>query len=110
MMGMDDKKIRRNIRNLYSDARRDGSPLILEKIDEIKHGKVVSLFRGITPEQYTKWIPVIGHKDKRPSLLKTFRFSQEDILILNSLSKRWRLSQIETLRKLFRNSDPETKK
>jgi len=64
----------------------------------IIHGEETKTFRGVAPRLYLQWVERIGHKGKSPSLLKTYRFSNEDVRLLNELKNRTTLKEIEIIR------------
>ena len=65
---------------------------------DIKKNKATDEFRGIPVKKYIEWIEHIGHKNKSTSLLKTFRFSKNDVILLNKLKSKLNLSEIDILR------------
>ncbi len=60
---------------------------IKDLIKDIRKGKSLKNFRGIPPEQYLRWIPLVGHKGREAAQLKSFRFLQEDLVVLNALTQ-----------------------
>ena len=64
----------------------------------IKKGAAKEDFRGVPANKYLYWIDKVGHKGKQTNLLKTFRFSTDDVTLLNELKQRTSLSEIEILR------------
>ncbi len=67
-------------------------------IDEIRKGRTPPPFRGVDPKLYIRWIGRVGHQGKEPSLLKTFRFNQNDIRILSALKKKTGQNEITIIR------------
>ncbi len=67
-------------------------------IKEIRSGKVVSDFRQAKPRDYMKWLASVGQRQKSPTMLKSFRFQQHDLELLEILKKRG-MSEIEAVRK-----------
>lgn len=58
---------------------------VAEVMHAIRHGKAAPSFRGVAPEQYLPWVTIVGRRGKTPSVLKSFRFQQEDVLRLARL-------------------------
>ena len=51
---------------------------VVEVMHAIRHGKPAPSFRGVAPDQYLPWVTAVGRKGRAPSVLKSFRFQQED--------------------------------
>jgi hypothetical protein len=79
-----------------------------EILSGVRKGKAVKPFRGIPVRDYMKWIPLLGHRNKTPSILKTFRFNQEDVQVLEELKKKLEQSEISVIRQALRNLATET--
>lgn len=60
-------------------------PDLAKILHGVRRGQNPASFRGIPPDEYLHWIPRVGHRGKRPSLMKTFRFTVEDLEILHEL-------------------------
>lgn len=71
-------------------------------LQEIKKGKAKIPFRGIEADRYESWVKRIGRKEKYPTLLKTYRFNQEDLKILYELKNKWRIPEISVIRKALK--------
>lgn len=54
-------------------------------IKDIKNGQAKNEYHGIPAKNYIRWLPLVGHKGKEASILKSFRFSSNDCRILNFL-------------------------
>jgi hypothetical protein len=61
-----------------------------------------SAFRGLPGAALLRWLPVIGHKDKVPSRLKSFRLQVDDLDLLERLSNALGATQTEVLRRGLR--------
>jgi hypothetical protein len=59
-------------------------------------------FRGIDGPALLAWLPRVGHKQKLPSRLKTFRLQQEDLELLERLQRELGGSQTMVLRRALR--------
>jgi hypothetical protein len=64
----------------------------------IRKGEPPPAFRGIPGEDVLKWVPLIGHQNKLPSLSKTYRFQQEDLQLLSHLKTSLRVSESDVIR------------
>ncbi|MBW2733338.1 MAG: hypothetical protein JRH20_13190 [Deltaproteobacteria bacterium] len=58
-------------------------------LDGIRHNKAVDTFRGVPAYLYLRWVPRVGHRNKYPSCIKTYRFSHEDMALINDLKQRF---------------------
>ena len=67
-------------------------------ISEIKSANPVSKFRHVAPRDYLQWLGSVGQRNKNPTKLKSFRFQQEDLALLNSFKLKG-MSEIEAVRK-----------
>ncbi|MFH1223123.1 MAG: hypothetical protein V1647_02120 [Pseudomonadota bacterium] len=65
---------------------------------DIKKGVAQKDFRGVPYQKYLYWLDKVGHKGKQPSLLKTYRFSTRDVLLLNKIKQYTELPEIEIIR------------
>lgn len=52
----------------------------------IRRGRATEEFRGIPARDYLAWVPRVGHRNKQPTLAKTFRFRQQDVELLRRLA------------------------
>jgi len=77
-------------------------------VRDIRRGKTPPDFRGTQPSLYLRWVSRIGHRGKEPSLIKTFRFSQKDIQILDKIKRRTGLSEIAIVREGLKRLNPES--
>lgn len=83
-------------------ADLDNAPQELKVvINEIRSASPVSNFKDIKPKEYMQWLGSVGQRKKKPTKLKSFRFQQEDLELLNSFKLRG-MSEIEALRKGLR--------
>lgn len=67
-------------------------------IQEIIAGSPKTPFRGVSPKEYGRWVPLIGRQGAYPSQLKSFRFRKKDLEAMQFLQDRLRVSQVEVLR------------
>jgi len=79
------------LRGAYPDDLQD-------VIKRITHGEEPVQFRGVEPRLYLQWIERIGHRGKSPALLKTFRFSSDDVKLLREIKNKTALKEIEIIR------------
>ncbi|MBL4634591.1 MAG: hypothetical protein JKY56_12000 [Kofleriaceae bacterium] len=68
----------------------------------IRRGEAVEAFRGVPASDYLPWVVKIGHKGKQPTLLKSFRMTQEDIVLLRELKTKLATSETEVIRRALR--------
>lgn len=69
-------------------------------IRDIKRGKPEREFRGIPAEKYAAWEKLVRHHGpEQLSVAKTFRLKKEDLSLLESLKKKWAMSETDVLRK-----------
>jgi hypothetical protein len=68
---------------------------------ELRRGKAATPFRGVPPEKYAYWVERIGrgHQPRRHSVLRTHRFTGEDLKALEELKERWQVDETSALRK-----------
>jgi len=71
---------------------------LADVIKRVVHGEEAIPFRSVEPRLYLRWVERVGHKGKSPALLKTFRFSNEDVKLLNELKSKTALKEIEIIR------------
>lgn len=55
----------------------------------IRRNEKVEEFRGVPAVRYLRWVPRIGHRNKYPSQIKTYRFSREDMILLHELKDQF---------------------
>ncbi len=72
---------------------------IKQILQDIRKGHPTKPFYGIPAAQYMQWVTEIGHKHKSPTLLKTFRFQQNDIKLLKTITEKSGITEIEAIRK-----------
>ncbi|MBI2609460.1 MAG: hypothetical protein HYW47_07715 [Deltaproteobacteria bacterium] len=77
---------------------------LIQVIKELKKGRAHSIFRGVLPYQYERWLERVGRKGKRPGVLKTFRLKQEDLKMLQMLQKKWNITEISVIRKVLKQA------
>lgn len=71
-------------------AARDPLPDDLQAVlHGIRRNQPVADFRGVPAASYLRWVPRIGHRNKYPSRIKTYRFSREDSILLDALKQRY---------------------
>jgi len=71
-------------------------------IRNLKKGNLDDKFRGIPLRDCYQWIKRIGQTGKYPSVLKTYRFSKEDLELLKSLAQKRQSSEIQVIRDALR--------
>lgn len=71
-------------------------------VDALRRNRAPEEFRGIPGAALLRWLPSIGHRDKIPSRLKSFRLQIEDLELLDRLSAALGISQTEVLRRGLR--------
>ena len=59
-------------------------------------------FRGLPGADIARWVPLIGHKNKRPSQLRSFRLQADDVELLDELSSSLGISQTDAVRRGLR--------
>lgn len=59
-------------------------------------------FRGVPGAALARWVPLVGHKGKLPSRLRSFRLQADDAALLDELSARLGISQTEAVRRGLR--------
>lgn len=69
-----------------------------EVLAAIRKGDMPPPFRGIPGESLLKWVPLIGHQNKLPTLSKTYRFQQEDLQLLMHLKDSLGVSETDVVR------------
>ena len=68
--------------SLFEDLKN--CPNDLDQIvKEIRSGQATKDYHGISPKNYLRWIPFVGHKGREASQLKSFRFSSSDSELLH---------------------------
>lgn len=78
-------------------------PEDLEKVvREIKRGHPVTPYQGVAPDKYAQWISFVGQRSTMPKVMKAFRFSQEDLALLDRLSVKTAKTQTQVLRQALR--------
>ena len=59
-------------------------------------------FRGVSGKKIAEWLPRVGHRNKLPTQLKTFRLRKDDIDLLKSLARERSLSETDVVRAALR--------
>lgn len=67
-------------------------------LNEIRSANPVTDFRYARPKDYMQWLGSVGQRQKTPTKLKSFRFQQADLELLQ-LFKREGMTEIEAVRK-----------
>jgi len=70
---------------------------------EIRHGVATKPFRGIPAKDYLAWVPRIGHKNKEPTLSKTFRFRQEELSLIRRLASDLQTTETDVIRRALKS-------
>ena len=65
----------------------------------LRRGRTPEPFRGVEGPLLERWLPVVGHKDKLPSQLRSFRLSLDDTRLLARLSTELGVSQTAVMRR-----------
>lgn len=55
-------------------------------------------FRGLPGKSLAQWVPRLGHRNKLPTQLKSFRLRPEDIQLLSELAKERGFSETDVVR------------
>lgn len=91
---------------LFGDA--DALPEDLEAaVRALRRNQEPETFRGIDGHAIAKWLPHVGHKQKLPSQLKSFRLQQDDIELLERLQQKLGGSRTGILRRALRALDAQ---
>lgn len=77
-------------------------PDLSEVVARLRRNETPPDFRGISGEAMARWVPLVGHRNKRPSQLRSFRLRAEDIALLDELSARLEISQTDAIRRGLR--------
>ena len=73
---------------------------------QIKKNKVVDSFRDVPPEKYLYWIDKIGRKNIKTNMIKSFRFTTEDLEVFERIKiKNKILSDIDVIRLALKSLD-----
>jgi len=73
-----------------------------DTVRKLRRNEMPDEFRGIPGPDLAKWLPRVGHRGKKPRRLKCFRFNEEDIKVLEELSRSRNLSETDTIRHALR--------
>jgi hypothetical protein len=60
-------------------------------------------FRGIDGDALKRWVPLLGHRNKLPSQLRSFRLKADDVELLERLSAQRGISQTAVVRQALRS-------
>ena len=71
-------------------------------VAELRRGRVPEAFRGIPGSDVQRWLARVGRRGKVPALLKSFRFTPEDLRLLEHLAAKLGLSQTDVIRRGLR--------
>ena len=71
-------------------------------VRRLRRNLVPETFRGIPGPDVYRWLPMVGHKDKLPARLKSFRLKPDDLRLLERLSKTNGISETEVIRRGLR--------
>ncbi len=78
-------------------------PEDLERVvAELRRGRVPGTFREIPGSDVHRWLLRVGRPGKVPALLKSFRFTPEDLRLLEHLAEKLSLSQTDVIRRGLR--------
>jgi len=73
-----------------------------DAVRSLRRNETPDTFRGIPGPDVAKWLPRVGHRGKKPSRLKCFRLTDEDLRLLEELSRARDLSETDTIRHALR--------
>jgi hypothetical protein len=71
-------------------------------VAELRRGRVPGTFREIPGSDLHRWLLRVGRPGKVPALLKSFRFTPEDLRLLEHLAQKLGLSQTDVIRRGLR--------
>jgi hypothetical protein len=69
---------------------------------DLKRDRVPQAFRGIPGPDLHRWLTRVGRRGKVPALLKSFRFTPEDLRLLEHLAQKLGISQTDVVRRGLR--------
>lgn len=75
----------------------------------IVRGQISKTFRGVAPQDFLKWIKILGHRQKSGHFIKSFRFRPEDKQLLQSLKRHREESDISVIRRALEHLRKEYK-
>ena len=82
---------------------RSALPEDLESVvADLRRDRVPEAFRGIPGADLHRWLTRVGRRGKVPALLKSFRFTPEDLRLLEHLAQQLGLSQTDVIRRGLR--------
>lgn len=87
--------------SLFKDIRKL-PPDIDAAVQALRKHRVPAELRGIPGAALQRWLPVVGHRGKLPSCLKSFRLQADDLELLERLSEKLGITQTEVLRRGLR--------
>lgn len=64
----------------------------------LRHNEVPEDFRGIPGKKVAAWVPRVGHRNKLPTVLKSFRLRAEDVELLRELARARGVSETQVIR------------
>ena len=59
-------------------------------------------FRGLPGAAIARWVPAVGHRNKLPSRLRSFRLQADDVTLLEQLGRQLGISQTAVVRRGLR--------
>ena len=71
-------------------------------VRRLQRNGVPEAFRGIPGADVYRWLPRVGHKDKFPARLKSFRLKPDDLQLLEHLSQTLGISETDVIRRGLR--------
>lgn len=81
---------------------RDLPPDLAEAVTALRRNEAPPDFRGLPGADIARWVPLVGHKNKRPSQLRSFRLQADDVELLDELSAGLGISQTDAVRRGLR--------
>jgi hypothetical protein len=75
---------------------------LADAVHALRRNQEPAELRGIPGAALLRWLPLLGHRNKLPSRLKSFRLQVEDLELLERLSSTLHATQTEVLRRSLR--------
>ncbi len=75
---------------------------LLAAVGALRKNQRPDAFRGIPGAALLRWLPAVGHKNKLPTQLRSFRLRVEDLDLLDRLAESQKSSRTQVLRRALR--------
>jgi hypothetical protein len=76
---------------------------LADVVQALREGREVPAFRGIPAQDLQRWVPLLGHRGKQPSVVKSFRLRASEVKLLADLRAELGLgSEVEVIRAALR--------